>query len=76
MPSREGVRCADAPIPSTGDDQAIGWATQIVTRLRGEVLRIPQSSRPLYHAAAVMASNYVVGLMDAAQQSIENGRCG
>jgi predicted short-subunit dehydrogenase-like oxidoreductase (DUF2520 family) len=51
-----------------GDNRAIDWATQIVTHLQGEVLRIPQESRPLYHAAAVMASNYVVGLMDAAQQ--------
>jgi predicted short-subunit dehydrogenase-like oxidoreductase (DUF2520 family) len=51
-----------------GDEQAIDWATHIVTCLRGEVLRIPQDRRPLYHAAAVMASNYVVGLMHAAQQ--------
>ena len=51
-----------------GEERAIGWATQIVTLLSGEVLRIPKESRPLYHAAAVMASNYVVGLMDAAQQ--------
>jgi predicted short-subunit dehydrogenase-like oxidoreductase (DUF2520 family) len=67
--AQQGVRslrgCAFA---IDGDDQAIDWATQIVTHLQGEVLRIPQESRPLYHAAAVMASNYVVGLMDAAQQ--------
>jgi len=34
--------------------------------LGGTALRVPPESRPLYHAAAVMAGNYVVALMDAA----------
>lgn len=41
------------------------WAEQIVARLQGVALRIQADQRPLYHAAAVMASNYLVGLIDA-----------
>jgi predicted short-subunit dehydrogenase-like oxidoreductase (DUF2520 family) len=51
----------------SGDEAAAGWAGQIVERLGGTVLNIPGDARPLYHAAAVMASNYVVALIDAAQ---------
>jgi predicted short-subunit dehydrogenase-like oxidoreductase (DUF2520 family) len=49
-----------------GDAAAIDWAERIAQLLSGETLRIPPESRPLYHAAAVMASNYVVALLDAA----------
>ena len=34
--------------------------------LGGRSLSLPDSAKPLYHAAAVMASNYVTGLIDAA----------
>lgn len=50
----------------TGEGPAAAWAEEIVGLLRGQVLRIPADLRPLYHAAAVMASNYVVGLIDVA----------
>ena len=40
---------------------------QIVRRLDGQMLRIPPAARSLYHAAAVMASNYLAALIDAAQ---------
>ncbi len=49
-----------------GDPPALAWAERIARLLGGETLRIPPERRPLYHAAAVMASNYVVALMDAA----------
>ncbi len=49
-----------------GQGEALEWAYDIVLALQGEPLRIPAAERPLYHAAAVMASNYVVALMDAA----------
>ena len=51
----------------SGDEAAAGWARQIVERLDGQVLNIPPAARPLYHAAAVMASNYIAGMVDAAQ---------
>jgi predicted short-subunit dehydrogenase-like oxidoreductase (DUF2520 family) len=57
-----------------GDPAAVEWAEQIVGLAQGEVLRIPLEARKLYHAAAVMASNYVMALMDAAQTLLE--QCG
>lgn len=50
----------------TGEGPAAAWAERIVALLGGRALRIPADKRPLYHAAAVMASNYVVALIDAA----------
>lgn len=50
----------------SGDPAAAAWAERIAGSLGGTVLRVPASARPLYHAAAAMASNYVTALMDAA----------
>jgi predicted short-subunit dehydrogenase-like oxidoreductase (DUF2520 family) len=50
----------------TGEGPAVVWAEEIVRLLRGQVLRISSDQRPLYHAAAVMASNYIVGMIGAA----------
>ena len=49
-----------------GDAAALEWAGRIAHLLGGETLRILPEHRALYHAAAVMASNYVVALVDAA----------
>ncbi len=51
----------------SGDEPAMAWAEQIVERAEGQPLRIGPAERPLYHAAAVMASNYLAALIDAAQ---------
>jgi predicted short-subunit dehydrogenase-like oxidoreductase (DUF2520 family) len=51
----------------SGDGPGLEWAERIVSLLEGRALRIRPDARPLYHAAAVMASNYVAGLIDAAQ---------
>jgi predicted short-subunit dehydrogenase-like oxidoreductase (DUF2520 family) len=45
---------------------AADWAREIVAILGGEALPIAPEHRALYHAAAVMASNYTVALIDAA----------
>ena len=50
----------------SGSGRAAEWAEQIVNLLEGEILRIAPDRKPTYHAAAVMASNYVVALIDAA----------
>lgn len=50
----------------TGEGAAAAWAERIVTLLGGRALRIPADKRALCHAAAVMASNHVVALIDAA----------
>ena len=45
---------------------AAAWAREIAALLGGEALDILPDRQPLYHASAVMASNYVVALVDAA----------
>ncbi len=49
-----------------GEGPAVLWAERIAALLDGRALRIAPERRPLYHAAAVMASNYAVALVDAA----------
>jgi len=49
-----------------GDPEAVAWAGQIASLLGGFTIKIVPEKRALYHAAAVMASNYVVTLVDAA----------
>jgi predicted short-subunit dehydrogenase-like oxidoreductase (DUF2520 family) len=52
----------------SGEGPALAWAEQIVHIAHGRVLRIDESLRPLYHAAAVMASNYMTAVMAAAEE--------
>ncbi|MEE8348951.1 MAG: Rossmann-like and DUF2520 domain-containing protein [Acidobacteriota bacterium] len=51
-----------------GSGKAAEWAEQLVHLLKGEIVRIVPGRKPVYHAAAVMASNYIVALIDAAVQ--------
>jgi predicted short-subunit dehydrogenase-like oxidoreductase (DUF2520 family) len=51
----------------SGDAPAVAWAEQIARAANGRILRISDERRPLYHAAAVMASNYITALLSAAQ---------
>ncbi len=51
----------------SGDPEAREWAGEIAGRLGGTVLAVPGEARSLYHAAAVLASNYLTALIDAAQ---------
>jgi predicted short-subunit dehydrogenase-like oxidoreductase (DUF2520 family) len=55
----------------SGSPAAAAWAEQMIAALGGQVLYIRADSRHLYHAAAVMASNYVATLIDAAQELME-----
>lgn len=49
-----------------GDDAAVEWAQEMVAAAGGTALRIPPSGFASYHAGAVMASNAVVAVIDAA----------
>jgi len=49
-----------------GEGKAALWAKELVKLLDGQVLTIKPLAKPLYHAAAVVASNYIVALIDAA----------
>lgn len=55
----------------SGDAEAVAWAERIVRAAGGMVLRIEDWARPLYHAAAVLASNALTALLDAARTAIE-----
>lgn len=46
-----------------GDPAAVDAARRIATALRGIPLTIEPALRPLYHAAAVMVSNYTIALL-------------
>jgi predicted short-subunit dehydrogenase-like oxidoreductase (DUF2520 family) len=50
----------------SGDPAAVAWGERIVKLLGGTALHVAPDSMPLYHAGAVMASNYIAGLIDAA----------
>jgi predicted short-subunit dehydrogenase-like oxidoreductase (DUF2520 family) len=49
-----------------GDAAALAWSGSIARLLEASTLRVSAEGRMLYHAAAVMASNYIISLMDAA----------
>ncbi|HNU85266.1 MAG: DUF2520 domain-containing protein [Pseudomonadota bacterium] len=47
----------------TADADIVPWADRMVTDLGGRPFHVPEEDKPLYHAAACMASNYLVTLM-------------
>ncbi|MEW6424378.1 MAG: DUF2520 domain-containing protein [Bacillota bacterium] len=46
-----------------GDEKALSLARRIVSDLQGKAFIIEAKDKPLYHAAACIASNYLVSLM-------------
>lgn len=50
----------------SGEPAAVATARRLVAELNGTTLAIPVSRRPLYHAAAVVASNYLPVLIASA----------
>ena len=54
-----------------GEDVAFERLAALVATLRGRVLRVPADARPLYHAAAVLVSNYTAVLAGAAATLME-----
>jgi predicted short-subunit dehydrogenase-like oxidoreductase (DUF2520 family) len=59
-----------------GSGEALDWALHIVELLKGTTLRIAPDRRPLYHAAAVMASNYLTAVVDGAAILMEKAGVG
>ncbi|PJC75408.1 MAG: DUF2520 domain-containing protein [Syntrophobacterales bacterium CG_4_8_14_3_um_filter_49_14] len=47
----------------TADDEIKDWSVKIVRDLGGIPFFVPEADKPLYHAAACMASNYLVTMM-------------
>jgi predicted short-subunit dehydrogenase-like oxidoreductase (DUF2520 family) len=55
----------------TGDSSAMAWAREIVELVPGHILSSQPAQWALVHAAAVLASNYQVTLIDAALETLE-----
>ncbi len=55
----------------TGDQRAREWARQIVDLIPGNFLSVAPRQWALCHAAAVLASNYQVTLLDAALEALD-----
>lgn len=56
----------------TGEPAAQAVARRVAAALGSQILTVPESRRPLYHAAAVMASNFLPPLLDAACRMLEH----
>ena len=66
-----GERLVGAAFAMTGEPAANAAARRLVSALGGVPLTIPATQRPLYHAAAVVASNYLVALTGVAVRMLE-----
>jgi predicted short-subunit dehydrogenase-like oxidoreductase (DUF2520 family) len=55
----------------TGDPDALAWAGEIAAALDGWVFPIEPNRRDIYHAAAVMASNHLIAVLDAAGEMMQ-----
>ncbi|TVP76372.1 MAG: DUF2520 domain-containing protein [Gemmatimonadales bacterium] len=60
-------RLAGAAFAVSGEPGALAAGRRLVQALSGAVLSVPTRLRPLYHAAAVLASNYLVVLLREAE---------
>lgn len=68
IPSREQGLAAlvGAFYALSGDAAAVVWGRELVEKMGGKAVTVSDEKKPLYHAAAVIASNYTVVLVDAA----------
>ena len=57
-----------------GDPPAVALAEKLAVQLKSRFIRLPVGTKTLYHAAAVVASNYLVALMGGAIQML--AECG
>lgn len=62
-PWHSGDRLIGAAFAIAGEPAAVNAARRLVNALEGLALVIPPSARPVYHASAVVASNYLIALL-------------
>jgi len=62
-PWHSGDRLIGAAYALAGEPEAVAIGRRLISALRGLPLIIPPKKRQLYHASAVVASNYLVGLL-------------
>lgn len=55
-----------SPFALEGDAEAVEWAKDLVSLIEGRPFALTRGAKPLYHAAAVFAGNYVTVLMGMA----------
>lgn len=55
-----------------GATAAVAMADRIVAFVEGRVLQVPAGGKPLYHAAAAAASNFVVALLAVAESWMQS----
>jgi len=70
-PAEAARRFRGAAFILEGDLGAVGVADALVRRLGGVPLTLAPEAKPLYHAGAVFASNYVVTMLAAALRLLE-----
>lgn len=58
-------------IAVTGTAGAVAVARRLAAAMGSPTLTVPEARRPLYHAAAVMAANFLPPLLDAACRMLE-----
>jgi len=61
---------ARAAVGIEGDDRAVAAAETMARRLEMIPIRLPPGSKPAYHAAAVLVSNYTVALVHMAERIV------
>ncbi len=54
-----------------GDEAGLNPATELISAMGGKIISIPTEMKPLYHAAACIACNYLVSLFDMALKMYE-----
>lgn len=68
VPAGSADRLRGAWFALEGDQPAVRVGGWIVAAAGGRALEVPSGGKPLYHAAAVFASNYVVTLLGVAER--------
>jgi predicted short-subunit dehydrogenase-like oxidoreductase (DUF2520 family) len=70
-PWSAGERLFGSAFAVAGEPEAVAAGRRLVTALGGRVLIVPPVLRPIYHAAAVVASNYLIALAALATRLLE-----
>jgi len=70
-PVTAAERIPGSYVAVTGAPQAVAVARRLTASLGCRILTVPETWRPVYHAAAVLAANYLPPLLDAAARLLE-----
>lgn len=69
-PARGSDALRSAYFALEGDDEAVEAARVLTKRLGGSYFEVPTASKPLYHAAAVVACGHLVALQEISQRML------